>query len=64
MRKSKKKIRLISKPTTLHVNHTNFYISFPSLRDYNVKSVISRFIEVVNKQERDFLFFSELRHGS
>ena len=33
----KKAIDLLSKTTTLHVQHTFLYISLPSLRDYDVK---------------------------
>ena len=33
----KKAIGLISKTTTLHVQHTFLYISLPSLHDYGVK---------------------------
>ena len=51
----KKTIGLISKTTTSHVHHTFLYISFPFLHDYDLKMLISRFIEDVNKQRRNFI---------
>ena len=48
----KKAIGLISKTTTLHVQHTFWYISLPSPRTTTAwKSLISRFMEDVNKRQ-------------
>ena len=58
----KKAIGLISKTTTSHVHHTFLYISFPFLHDYDVKCLISRFMEDVDKQRR-FISLSELEFG-
>ena len=59
----KKTIGLISKTTTSHVHHTFLYIYFPFLHDYDVKCLISRFMEDVNKQRRNFISLSELEFG-
>ena len=44
----KKQLVKISKTTTLHVHHAFLYISLPSLHDYDVNCLISRFIDNVN----------------
>ena len=54
---------LLSKTTTLHVNHAFLYISLLSLHDYDVKYLISRFTEDVNKRRRIFLSLSKLECG-
>ena len=41
----KKQLVKISKTTTLHVHHAFLYISLPSLHDYDVNCLISRFID-------------------
>ena len=52
---------LISKTITSHVHRTFLYISLPFLHYYDVKmSVISRFMENVNKQWRNFISISGL----
>ena len=43
-RTAKKAIGLLRKTTTLHMHHAFFYISLPSMYDYDVK----RFVEGVN----------------
>ena len=48
----KKQLVKISKTTTLHVHHAFLYISLPSLHDYDVNYLISRFIYNVNKRRR------------
>ena len=61
----KKAIGLITKTTTLLVHHAFFYISLPSLYDYDVKMPISFFTEEVHKRRRNFLSaFAELGYGS
>ena len=60
---AKKAIGLLSKTTTLHVNHTFLYISLLSLHDYDVKYLISRFTGDVNKRRRIFLSLSKLECG-
>ena len=42
----------ISKTTTLHVQHAFLYISLPSRHDYDVKCLISRFKQDVNRRQR------------
>ena len=42
----------ISKTTTLHVHHAFLYISLPSLHDYDVNCLISRFIDNLNIRRR------------
>ena len=42
----------ISKTTTLHVHRAFLYISLPSLHDYDVNCLISRFIDNVNIRRR------------
>ena len=42
----------ISKTTTLHVHHAFFYIFLPSLHDYDVNCLISRFVDNVNIRRR------------
>ena len=54
---------LLSKTTTLHVNHAFLYISLLSLHDYDVKYLISRFTEDVNKRRRIFVSLSKLEYG-
>ena len=44
----KKQLVKIIKTTTLHVHHAFLYISLPSLYDYDVNRLISRFIGSVN----------------
>ena len=48
----KKLLVKISKTTPLHVHHAFFYISLPSLHDYDVNCLISRFIDNVNIRRR------------
>ena len=43
--------------------HTFLYISLPFLHDYDVKMPISRFMENVNKHQRNFISLSELECG-
>ena len=62
-RTSKRTIGLLSKTTTLYVHHTFLYISLPSLHDYDVKCLISRFMEDVNKRWLIFLSLSKLKCG-
>ena len=59
----KKTKGLISKTTTLHVHHPFLYISFLFLHDFDVKMPISRFMEDVNKQRRNFISLPELEYG-
>ena len=54
---------LNSKTTTSHVHHTFLYISFPFLHDYDVKCLISRFMEDVDKQRRNYISLSEFGYG-
>ena len=51
----KKAIGLDWRNTTLHVHHALLYISLPSQHDYDVKCLISRFLEGVNTT---YFFFS------
>ena len=62
-RTSKRTIGLLSKTTTLYVHHTFLYISLPSLHDYDVKCLISRFMEDVNKRWLIFLSLSKRKCG-
>ena len=39
------------------------YISLPFLHDYDVKCLISRFMQNVNKQRRNFISLSQLGYG-
>ena len=48
----KKQLVKVSKTTTLHVHHAFLYISLPSLHDYDVICLISRFIDNVNIRRR------------
>ena len=48
----KKQLVKVSKTTTLHVHHAFLYISLPSLHDYDVNCLISRFMDNVNKRRR------------
>ena len=59
----KKTKGLISKTTTLHVHHPFLYISFLFLHDFDMKMPISRFMEDVNKQQRNFISLPELEYG-
>ena len=59
----KQAIGLISKTTTLHVQHTFLYISLRHCTTTAWKSLISRFIEDVNKRQRIFLSLSKLECG-
>ena len=59
----KKTIGLISKTTTLHVHRPFLYISFPFCKTTTWKCLISRFMEDVNKQRRNFISLSELEYG-
>ena len=58
-----KTIGLMSKTTTSHVHHTFLYISVPFLLDYDMKLPISRFLEDVNKQRRNFISLSGPGYG-
>ena len=49
--RQKKQLVKISK-TALHVHHAFLYISLPSLHDYDVICLISRFIDNVNIRRR------------
>ena len=62
-RPSKKKIDLISKTTTLHVHNTFLYILARFCTTTTWKCLISRFMEDVNKQRRNFISLSELEYG-
>ena len=53
-----KKLGLISKTTTSHVQHTFLFISFPFLRDYDVKMPNFAFYGGRSKDEILFLFLS------
>ena len=57
----KKTIGLISKTTTSHVQHTSFLFCFCTTTTR--KCLISRFMEDVNKQRRNFISLSELEFG-
>ena len=46
-----------------HVQHALLYISLPSLHDFNVNFLISRFMENVNTRQRFYFSFSELRYS-
>ena len=59
----KKTIGLISKTTTAHVHHTFLYISFRFRTTMTWKCLISRYMEDVNKQQRNFISLSELEFG-
>ena len=60
----KQAIGLISKTTTLHVQHTFFlYISLRHCTTTAWKSLLSRFMEDVNKRQRIFLFLSKVECG-
>ena len=58
-----KAIGLLSKTTSLHVHHAFLYISLPLLYDYDVKCLVSRFMEDVNKRRQTFLSLSKLECG-
>ena len=58
------KLPKISKTTTLRVHHAFLYISLPSLHDYDVNCLISRFIDNVNMQRRNSLSLFKLEHLS
>ena len=53
----KKAIGLLRKTTTLHVHHAFWYISLPSLHDYDVKMSNYKFYGG-RKQAMTILFFS------
>ena len=55
---SKNAIGLISKTTTLHVHHAFWYISLPSLHDYNVKLPNFTFCRGREHKTTTFFFFS------
>ena len=60
-----KTIGFTTKTTILHVHHARLYISLPvfaRLRRENT-SVISRFMEYVNKEQRNAISLSELGYG-
>ena len=61
--RQKKKVGLISKITTSHVYHTFLYIFFPFCTTTTWKCLISRFMEDVNNQRRNFISLSELEFG-
>ena len=48
----KKQVDTISKTTTLHVHHAIMYISLPSLHDYDVFCLFSRFLDNLNIRRR------------
>lgn len=54
---------MITETTTLHVHHSLLCISSPSLHDYKVKCLISRFVEDVN-EDNDFPAFSFPEEGN
>ena len=56
----KKAIGLDWRNTTLHVHHALLYISLPSQHDYDVKCLISRFLEGDNDLLFLFLNFDSL----
>ena len=58
------KLPKISKTTTLRVHHAFLYISLPSLHDYDVNCLISRFIDNVNMRRRNSLSLFKLEHLS
>ena len=60
----KKQLVKISKTTTLHVHHAFLYISLPSLHDYDVICLISRFIDNVNIRRRISLALFKLGYFS
>ena len=58
------KLPKISKTTTLRVHHAFLYISLPSLHDYDVNCLISRFIDNVNMRRRNSLSLFKLEYFS
>ena len=55
---------ILRKTTTLHVHHAFLYISLPVFaRPRREKCLISRFMEYVDKQQRNFTSLSELGYG-
>ena len=58
------KLPKISKTTTLRVHHAFLYISLPSLHDYNVNCLTSRFIDNVNMRRRNSLSLFKLEYFS
>ena len=59
-----KKSGFISKTTTLHVHHAFLYIPLPGFaRLRREKYIISRFMEDINKQRRNFSSLFELVYG-
>ena len=58
----KEVIGLLRKATTLHVWHTFWYISLPSLHDHNVKFPYATFYE--NKHTTATVFFFSLNLGA
>ena len=54
----KEGIGLISKTTTLHVHHAFWYISLPTLHEYDVKMPIFTFCGGRKHNAMTFLFFS------
>ena len=61
-RERQKQLVKISKTNTLHVHHAILYISLPSLHNYDVNSLISRFIDKVNIRRRISLSRFKLGH--
>ena len=51
-RERQKQLVKIIKTNTLHVHHAILYISLPSLHNYDVNSLISRFIDNVSIRRR------------
>ena len=60
----KKGLVKISKTTTLHIHRAFLYISLPSLHDYDVSCLISRFIDNVNIRRRITLTLFKLGYFS
>ena len=60
-RERNKTIGFISKTTTFHVHHACLYILWLCLQDFHLK--ISRFMDYVYKQRRNFISRSELGYG-
>ena len=63
-RERQKKNGFVSKTTTLHVHHAFLYIPLPVFaRLQREKYIISRFMEDINKQGRNFISLFELGYG-
>ena len=62
--RERQKINRLKRQKSISARALRFFVfSLPSLQDYDVKTLISRFMEDVNKWRGNFLSLSELGYG-